>query len=360
MKKIKIFRTITIALLSLVLNSCEVTYTSDASNKLIIEIRTIGNVNEKFAQSEIQNLLMGAELKSGFKVPIIEVNDITYKLDSNQKMSSKILVPLSSADASALQLTDNILDQSTYEGNLEISSFIKNDISYSKSVKLFSKFRESQILKSKLPSNINTNEFFVCNSGVCKTDTSKHIFNSSKSVIEYIQTSNKDFDNIVLFYLGDKSPNSLKDSDGDGVMDDVDRCKEKGSVECNGCICPTTNKNPPPPSNGQTGPTPPPSNCGTCGDLNLKVNSSNTKKISWNSCPSARFIYVYVKSSSGKISKSVKLNGNSTQYDLSDLLGVVSPDVAMMDKFTITIKAECGSGRIIQTSSQSKIKIKCS
>ncbi len=349
-------------MLSIFLNSCGGSYTSDASNKIIIEIRTIGNVDEKFAQSEIQHLLMGAELKSGFKVPMIEVNDITYNLDSNQKLSSKIFVPLSSADAGALQLTENILDQNTYEENLEISSFIKNDSSFAKSVKLFSKIRESQILKSKLPSNINTNEFFVCNSGICKTDTSKHIFNSSKSVIEFIQTSNKDFDNIVLFYLGDKSPNSLKDSDGDGVMDDVDQCQGiKGTIKCNGCICASAIQVPQPPIDGKKG-TPPPSNCGSCGDLKLKVNSSNTKQISWNSCPSARFIHVYVKSSSGRFQQNYKLNGSTTDFVLpiaNDPAIVKDPSITLHDKFSITVKAECGTGRMIQTSSVSNVKIKC-
>ena len=349
-----------------ILSSCGTSDISEVSNKMTIEIRTIGTIEEEDAKRELDILLRGVNLADKFYVPIIDVIDITNKIDSTKFKTSKVKIPLSWIDANSTGISDGILDQRTYEENLEDVN-LEKDSAYLLGIKILTALRGTTIKTKFLPADpINSNEFFISNSSTIKTDTAKHIFSSSEDLLNYLKNSKRNDTKLILFFMGGKTPASLKDTDKDGVTDDIDTCKEIfGSKECLGCPCDLTKPQVPiklqSPNQERTTETP--NNCGKCDQkFNLQIDASNNS-VAWNSCPSARFIYVDVVSSSGKFQKSYKLNGSSTNFTIplsSESVIKNNPSIPLHDKFVITVKAECGSGKIIQSESKSKIKLKCS
>jgi len=214
--------------------------TSQLRNKILIEIKVIGKVSEAEAISELLYYMNGFDFTTGFRVPAIEIKDITYESDSTKIKTTKLSVPLSYTDGYALEFTDGILDKSTYQDNLEdYKNEIENDSSFISAKREFSKKRGQHVLKSEMPSlPLKTNEYFI--SSLAKTDTANHQFKSGDDLISYLKITRQEFKNLVVYYLGEKSLKSFMDSDGDGVTDNIDRCANvKGSVECEGCPCPS-------------------------------------------------------------------------------------------------------------------------
>jgi hypothetical protein len=223
-----------------VLSSCETSDISEVSNKMPIEIRTIGTIEEEDAKRELGILLAGVKLADKFFVPIIDVIDITYTTDSTKLKTSQIKIPLSSIDAYSIGLTDEILDQSTYEDNLEDAT-LEKDSAYVLGLKILSGARGSFIKRKYLPSDpIKANEFYIGHSAAIKTDTSNHIFGTSEDLLNYIKNSKRNYTKLILFFMGGKSPSAMKDDDKDGVSNDLDKCPGvKGSISCDGCECPS-------------------------------------------------------------------------------------------------------------------------
>jgi hypothetical protein len=223
-----------------VLSSCGTSDISDVSNKMPIEIRTIGTIEEEDAKRELGVLLKGVRLADKFFVPIIDVTDITYNIDSTKLIKAQIKIPLSSIDAYSLGFTDDVLDQSTYEDNLEDAN-LEKDSAYIMGIKILTAVRGNTIKSGYLPADpIKSNEFFIGNSSSTKTDTTKHIFSSSEDLLNYLRNSKRNDTRLILFFMGGKSPSALKDDDKDGVTNDLDQCPDvKGSISCNGCECPS-------------------------------------------------------------------------------------------------------------------------
>lgn len=360
----KIFTYCLFSITLAILSSCQ-SDMSEVSNKIPIEVRTIGTIDEDEAKKIIDLLLKGVKNSDGFFVPIIEVTDITYFTDSSDLKTSKLKLPLSFFDATSIQITDNFLDQSSYQDIIDEIN-LQEDSLYQKGIKILCSPRGNFSKRKFLPSEpIKPFEFIITNAATIKTDTAKHYFRSTEDLLTFLNESKKSYNKLVLFYMGDKTPLSLKDTDRDGLYDDVDKCTEiPGSKECMGCPCgapasvaPIKQK-----SSSQSQTATSPNNCGSCKQkFNIQINGVNNS-LTWNSCPSARFIYVDVASSSGKFQKSYKLNGSSTSYTIplgSESVIKNNPSIPLHDKFTITVKAECGSGKIIQSESKSKIKLKC-
>ncbi len=373
MKRINKLTLFNLFICCLFLISCQDSCNTDISkvaNKIPIEIRVVGVLQEDEAQKEIISLLKGINFDDGYRVPILNVNDITYNTDSTKRNLCTIKIPLAKSDAAALEISGYVLDQATYQTNLDdaIENDFKNDTLFSKGLSILIGKRGNSILRSKLPNDPpNSNEFYVSTSNLVKSEPEKHIFKSSEELILHIEQSKLKMNNLIVYYMGGKSPASLKDTDKDGVTDDIDTCKEIfGQKECSGCPCELSKQQVPnirQSLNQNQTPGPPPNNCGSCKQkFNVQINSANNS-VSWNSCPSARFIYVEVTSSSGKFQKSYQLNGSTTNFTIplsSEAVIKNNPSIPLHDKFAITVKAECGSGKIIQSESKSKIKLKCS
>lgn len=365
MQRIKTKSNCILLMMLFILSSCGTSDISNVSNKIPIEIRTIGTIEEEDAKKEINLLLKGIKFAGEFFVPIIDVTDMTFNTDSTKLKTSQIKVPLSSIDAASIGFTDDILDQSTYQDNLDDSE-IEKDSAYQNGIRILCSQRGNFVKRRLMPSDpIKPNEFFLTNAINAKTDTAKHFFRSTEDLLTFLNESKKSYNKLVLFYMGDKNPISLKDTDKDGLSDEIDKCLGiQGPKECMGCPCESSIAKEPVKQKRsiQSQAATPSNNCGSCKQkFNIQINAVNNS-LSWNSCPSARFIYVDVASSSGKFQKSYKLNGSSTSYTIplgSESVIKNNPSIPLHDKFTITVKAECGSGKIIQSESKSKIKLKC-
>lgn len=249
MKRINKLKSLSFLIFCLFLISCQDgcnTDISKVSNKIPIEIRVVGVLNQDEAKKEIIGLLKGINFEDGYRVPVLSINDITFDTDSTKRKHCIIKIPLATTDAASLEISGNVLDQATYQTNLDeaLESDFENDTSFSKGLTILTGKRGNRKLINKLP-NVPplSNEFFITTSNLSKSDPTKHTFKTAEELIAHIEQSKLKLNNLIVYYMGGELPTSLQDDDKDGVSNDIDQCPEKkGSISCNGCECPSNDR----------------------------------------------------------------------------------------------------------------------
>jgi hypothetical protein len=183
-------------------------------------------------------MLKGIEYaNNAFRVPEITIKDI-YKTDPVNTIKP-IRVSINTLDSWGLTLTNNILDKSTYEDNYD--DYIKElqgKDNFKNAIKLLSTDKQGTPNEKLIPSSPpKENEFFIGN--LLSQDSAKHQFETTAELVTYLMQSTKNYDHLIVYFMGGKTVLSFVDSDKDGFTDDNDKCPTKPSNGCEGCPCPS-------------------------------------------------------------------------------------------------------------------------
>jgi hypothetical protein len=229
-------RLFVLAFLALCIGCTEENYQVD--NTLGIEVRSFAAIDNKIATTELSTMLKGIEYaNNAFRVPEITIKDI-YKTDSLNTIKP-IRVPINTLDNWGLALTDNILDKSTYEDNYD--DYIKElqgKDNFKNAIKLLSTDKQGTPNEKLIPSSPpKENEFFI--GSLLSQDSAKHQFATTAELATYLMQSTKNYDHLIVYFMGGKTVLSFVDSDKDGFTDDNDKCPTKPSNGCEGCPCPS-------------------------------------------------------------------------------------------------------------------------
>lgn len=228
-------RLFVLAFLALCIGCTEENY--QVENTVGIEVRSAAAIDNKIAITELSTMLKGVEYaNNAFRVPEITIKDI-YKKDS----VNSIRIPINSLDNWGLAFTDDILDKSTYEDNYD--DYIKElqgKDNFKNALKLLSADKQGTKNENLIPSSPpKENEFFIGSLLSQKSDPAKHQFETTAELLTYLKQSTKNYDNLIVYFMGGKTVLSFVDSDKDGFTDDNDKCPTKPSNGCEGCPCPS-------------------------------------------------------------------------------------------------------------------------